>query len=113
MIMNVTKHETLIDKNYRAQLKKDIYKIHMSRSKSEYKNLIKEFVKTYKKGHPEMLDYIYKNWFKSVFNRWQIFRNSHGFANTNYNIESFNSTIKRDFTMRKKLPVGLFLRLEK
>ena len=31
-----------------------------------------------------------------------IFRNDPGFANTNSNIESFNSTLKRDFTKRFK-----------
>ena len=36
-----------------------------------------------------------------------IFRNNAGFANTNSNIESFNATIKRDFTGRRRMSIGI------
>ena len=39
-----------------------------------------------------------KVWFDSVFNKWQIFCNDPGYANTNSNIESFNATFKREYT---------------
>jgi hypothetical protein len=52
-----------------------------------------------------MYDYVNKQWFKSNFNKWQIFRNPPGYANTNSNVESFNNVIKRDFTGRRKLPL--------
>jgi hypothetical protein len=32
------------------------------------------------------------------FNKWQIFRNDPGYANTNSSIESFNATFKREYT---------------
>ena len=46
--------------------------------------------------------YFESQWLEDHFNKWQIFRNSPGFANTNSNIESFNATFKRDFTKRIK-----------
>ena len=51
----------------------------------------------------KMLHYCEKEWLTAPFNRWQIFRNLPGYANTNSNIESFNATIKRDMTLRVKL----------
>ena len=51
-----------------------------------------------------MLKYIKEQWLEK-YNNWQIFRNPPGYANTNSNIESFNASIKRDFTFRKKLSV--------
>ena len=58
-----------------------------------------------------MYSYIQKQWFEGTFNKWQIFRNSPGFANTNSYIESFNAAIKRDFTIRRRL--GIIGSLEK
>ena len=58
---------------------------------------------------PEIFKYINDQWFTGVFNKWQIFRNKPGFANTNSNIESFNATIKRDFTNRKRWTIKLAL----
>ena len=47
--------------------------------------------------------YIEEQWFKGSFTYQQIFRNPPGFANTNSNIESFNTTVKCDFTGKRKL----------
>lgn len=52
-----------------------------------------------------MYEYINAQWFTGNFDKWQIFRNKPGFANTNSNVESFNNVIKRDFTNRRKLSV--------
>lgn len=43
------------------------------------------------------LDILNEQWFKSVFKSV--------FANTNSNIESFNATIKRDFTGRSRMSI--------
>ena len=37
-------------------------------------------------------------WLTGSFSNWQIFNNNPGYANTNSNIESFNSTFKRVYT---------------
>jgi hypothetical protein len=39
------------------------------------------------------------------FSRWQIYHNPPGYASTNSIIESFNATIKRDFSLRKRYSV--------
>ena len=44
-------------------------------------------------------------WFSGRWCNWQIFHNPPGYPNTNYNIESFNATIKRDFSLRKRYSV--------
>jgi hypothetical protein len=48
-----------------------------------------------------MYNYIKEQWIDSQFCRWQSFRNLPGYANTNSNLESFNETIKRDFTNKR------------
>jgi hypothetical protein len=39
---------------------------------------------------------------KKTVPRWQMFHNLPGWSNTNSNIKSFNATIKRDFSLRKR-----------
>ena len=60
-----------------------------------------------------MLEYFQTQWLVAPFNRWQIFRNLPGYANTNSNIESFNATVKRDIIERIKISVsGTFLKMK-
>ena len=42
---------------------------------------------------------------KKTVSKWQMFHNPPGWSNTNSNIESFNVTIKRDFSLRKRYSV--------
>ncbi len=44
-------------------------------------------------------------WLYGVFSNWQIFLNDPGYANTNSNLESFNSTFKRDYTKHFKCSI--------
>lgn len=55
-----------------------------------------------------MYDHIYSTWIntKDHTNKWQIFRNKPGFANTNSPLESFNSRLKTDFFKRVVRSVG-------
>ncbi len=46
----------------------------------------------------------------SEFNKWQIFHNDPGYANTNSNIESFNATFKRNYTKYNKCSILSILR---
>ena len=52
-----------------------------------------------------MYQYINIQWFQGDFTLWQIFRRSPGYSCANSNIESFNATIKRDFTLRKRMNI--------
>jgi hypothetical protein len=94
----VRKHKNLITASKYEGLLEDMRAIHMSKDNNAYKKNLKSFEKKYKKESLEMYIYIRDQWLVSVFCNWQIFRNNPGFANTNSNLESFNATIKRDFT---------------
>jgi hypothetical protein len=50
---------------------------------------------------------------KKTVPKWQIFHNPPGWSNTHSNIESFNATIKRDFSLRKRYSVWGLLILSK
>ena len=78
----------------------DFDTLHFTTSEKEYNKQVSIFSDKYNESN--MFQYIEKQWLNSEFNKWQIWRNDPGFANTNSNIESFNSTIKRDFTKRWK-----------
>lgn len=47
--------------------------------------------------YPDVYTYIDEKWFSGVFNKWQIYHNEPGFANSNSSVESFNNTIKKRF----------------
>ena len=104
VMQNTKKHQNLISSNLYDDLLVDLRNIHYSRNENEYNGFIINFEKKYKKIAPKMLKYIKEQWLEK-YNNWQIFRNPPGYANTNSNIESFNASIKRDFTFRKKLSV--------
>ena len=72
--------------------------LHNSSSKTIYKENINSFTDKYLNNHYDMYEYIRDQWLEGDFRMWQIFRNKPGYANTNSNLESFNATIKRDFT---------------
>ena len=44
-------------------------------------------------------------WMSGKWSKWQIYHNPPGWSNTNSNIESFNATIKRDFSLRRRYTV--------
>ena len=76
--------------------------LHYSTTEVIYNDRLKLFRLKYSSSQKKMFSYFESQWLEGHFNKWQIFRNSPGFANTNSNIESFNATFKRDFTKRIK-----------
>ena len=106
---NIKKNRNLVSSDILEEIMDDITSIHMSINEKEYEINKLNFKTKYSK-YTEIYSYIEKQWFnvtfKGDFTKWQIFRNPPGFANTNSNIESFNATIKRDFTGRKKLKIN-------
>ena len=85
-----------------------IEKIHLSRSISEKKKQIQLFTDRYKVDEQlddDLYEYVNKQWLEGAFNKWQIYHNEPGWANTNSNIESFNAAIKRDFFKRRRMTV--------
>jgi len=89
------------------EIKEDITKMHWARNEAEYNARVAEFKQKYQKNYKAMHDYINNQWLTGPFNKWQVFRNPPGFANTNSNIESFNASIKRDFTIRRRMSISV------
>jgi len=54
-------------------------------------------------SYSTLLKYLKKR--KKTVPKWQMFHNPSGWSNTSSNIESFNATIKRDFSLRKRYSV--------
>jgi hypothetical protein len=105
--INVLKHINLLSNKERdyEDLRSDIEKIHMTLSRDEYESERLKFQKKWSKREPSMYNYMHKQWFNGVFTQWQVWRNFPGYRNTNSNIESFNSTYKRDFSKRQKMSI--------
>jgi len=97
----ILKHRDLIAKHKYDELMKDMTDLHYSENVVEF--ITKKTIFKIKFAGTKMLDYIQKQWFEGVFNKWQVFCNPPGYANTNSPIDqSFNATFKRDFTKRIK-----------
>ena len=93
------------DKEY-DELISNIRKIHYSTNECQYDLNISKFRENFYNNYI-VLNYMNDQWINSSFNKWQIFRNCPGMANTNSIIESFNSCIKRDFTLNNHLNICL------
>ena len=71
-------------------------------SKDDYFSKLKKNLRNDGKGTREVTNYMPKQWFYGNFSNWQIFDNPPGWANKNSNIEFFNVTIKRDYSLRRR-----------
>jgi len=83
----------------------------MSKSKSVYEANLSLFKDKYSQKHKEMYDHIYDNWINKDDHtcNWQSFCNKPGFANTNSPLESFNKTIKHQYTLKNILLLGIVI----
>jgi hypothetical protein len=107
---NIRKRRHLVPELILEEMMDYLTEIHMSVNEKEFDQLLLSFKFKYSTSYPKMYEYIDEQWFKGNFNKWQIFRNPPGYANTNSNIESFKATLKRDFTGRRKLKVSSALK---
>lgn len=100
---NLLKNKHLLtNSDFYEEFEEDVTKLHRATTEIVYNERLAEFKKKYKVSQKKMFSYFETQWLTGSFDKWQIFRNSPGFANTNSNIESFNATFKRDFTKRIK-----------
>ncbi len=98
--------EKPLSKEQYVKFRYDIGLIHYSVSKADFDEKVKNFEKEWnKKGTKNVFEYMNKQWFTGKFSSWQVFTNPPGWANTNSNIESFNATIKRDHSLRRRYSV--------
>ena len=109
VLHNVRKNKTLLPKSEYDNFIFDIKGLHYSRTAEIYNVKVKKFNEKWK-NHKDMLSYFKKSWLLGDFTKWQIFHNPPGYASTNSNIESFNASIKRDFTLRRRLSVAVIMK---
>ncbi|KAE8886214.1 hypothetical protein PF003_g29796 [Phytophthora fragariae] len=55
------------------------------------------------------IKYFSKRWLTGKFEQWQSFRTPRGFATTNNPAEQFNRALKRDYTLHRRLKMGVLL----
>ena len=86
---NLLKHAHLRDKDRYDEFEEDVNDLHFSVTEDIYKDNLRLFKSKFSESEPEIYAYFENQWLTGNFNKWQIFRNDPGFANTNSNIESF------------------------
>ena len=82
----------------------DIGELHNILSQSSYYDLLSTTINKWR-GDIELKCFVecfQKQWKKSKFCNWQLFKTPVGFAMTNSPIESYNNTVKESFTKRIK-----------
>jgi len=95
----------LLDEASYADLLNDIRYIHMRKSYKEFEEVCVQFKNKWNKKKTKAVYEYVSTWLTGNYSKWQIYHNPPGFASTNSNIESFNATIKRDFSLRKRYSV--------
>jgi hypothetical protein len=82
----------------------DVAKLHCSKTLDIFNTTKRKILNKWKslRGLNEFFIYFNKQWLNDDFVNWQIFNTPPGYATTNGPIESYNYTIKKFFTLRKK-----------
>ena len=99
LMQNVRKHlHKLVNKRNHEVVKKQIGKLHFSKTKEIYEKRLDDlYSKWGQHGMKKFREYFWKQWIKSDFNKWQIFRTPAGYSMTNSPIESYNNKINSIF----------------
>lgn len=84
----------------------DIDKIHLSHSKQMFERSVQLFTSKWEKEMPEFIDYFNRQWTKDHSGWYEGFVER--CPSTNNGLEGFNSVLKRVYTHRALLPLGVF-----
>jgi hypothetical protein len=90
----------------------DIYDMHFAKSASQFVSIKTGAVRRWK-DDPETAAfgrYFNDQWLKGKFVNWQCFHTPSGFASTNNPVEQFNGKLKKAYTLRSRMKMGLLLR---
>ena len=112
VMKNVEMHLKPIIKNKGGlKLKEDIYLLQTCPNEETFENATKLFTQKWKKSTDSsvlaFLEYFQEQWLDTLPNWYEGAALGH--PSTNYGIESTNSIIKKENTLRERLPVGQFL----
>ncbi|RNA36561.1 hypothetical protein BpHYR1_025820 [Brachionus plicatilis] len=111
VIFNCRKEYGKLNKELAVQCKKFLRKMHYSIDLKDMERNFREFKEFSKENCQDFYFYVKNQWLTGPFKRWQIFNRPEGFACTNSPIESFNRSIKRTFTKRKRMFVLDFVQV--
>ncbi|CAF0708035.1 unnamed protein product [Brachionus calyciflorus] len=112
VVLNCKKQKHLIPQDLQGYvLKKCLRRLHMTTSKDHLMKYYNKFIEFCSENCPDFARYLFKSWLSknSKYTKWKVYNSPPGYATTNSPIESFNASIKRDFTYRKKLSVFGFI----
>ena len=88
-----------------GELLDDMRYLHMRKSVKEFDEAVDQFRRKWNKKKTKSVYEYCNSWFFGNYSKWQIYHSPPGWASTNSNIESFNATIKRDFSLRRRYSV--------
>ena len=94
-------------KDVQESIMNDIHYLHSSYSENEFQVRLTEAITKWHNEEPGFAEYFLNQWnTEDSFNCWKIFCSAAGVAATNNALESFNKTIKKNFTLgtRHSLP---------
>lgn len=100
--------EKLRNKAEKLLILEDINDLHMCASQEEFDKKYSRYFNDWLANNSEFAFYFQKQWKMGTFNEWQIFQSAPGCATTNNAVESFNSTLKKYFTNRKRFKIGKY-----
>uniref|UniRef100_H3GDV3 SWIM-type domain-containing protein n=1 Tax=Phytophthora ramorum TaxID=164328 RepID=H3GDV3_PHYRM len=101
----------VLDAGVAAMVLRHLHELHFARSEAEFRQQLEEVQEVWLKL-PELTSFVsYFNtvWLNERTWRWQCYHTPSGFAATNNPVETYNASIKRDVTLRRKLMVGALL----
>ena len=100
-------------KNVQAAVRRDIQYLRESLNRVEYSARCNQVLENWRNNRElnEFADYFESEWINGIFSQWAAFWTSPGIAGTNNCIESFNSLIKRNYTLRKRLDMYTFIKV--
>ncbi|CAF1025057.1 unnamed protein product [Brachionus calyciflorus] len=111
VIFNCRKEYRKLTKVLSVQCKNFLKKMHYSINLKDMEQNFRDFKNFSKDNCQEFYMYVKNQWLTGPFKRWQIFNRPEGFACTNSPIESFNRSIKRTFTKKKRMFVLDFVQV--
>lgn len=109
MRKNVVKHLSLATLTAREELISDLDFLQVSMDKEAFSKGLQLFKAKWSASEPDFLDYLEIDWFTTHLGWYEM--HAPGVPSTNNALESFNATIKREETLRERMPLSQFLPL--
>ncbi|OWZ15643.1 hypothetical protein PHMEG_00010681 [Phytophthora megakarya] len=99
------------DAGIEAMVIRDLHEMHFSRCDSEFQEHKEDILQKWE-GYTQLrrfVAYFRTVWLNDRVWRWQCYHTLTGYATKNIPCETYNATIKRDVTLRRKMKVGALI----